>query len=262
MNFIDSHCHLNLINNDPAEVIDRAARSNVTRIIVPGIDLETSKKAIELAERFPEVYAAIGIHPHEVLNIKLGDLDSLKQLALHPKVVAIGEVGLDYHYPPFDTQLQKQTLAAMIELAETFEKPLVLHSRDALMDLVSLVNDHITSKTYRKETKKLTGVFHMFEGTFKDSEKILRMGFYFSIGGNITFNKNQKEKEIIENLGISNLLLETDSPYISPHPYRGTPNEPARIPIIAAKVAEIGQTQVELVAEITTKNCYSLFRLD
>lgn len=102
----------------------------------------------------------------------------------------------------------------------------------------------------------------MFEGTFKDAEKIVKMGFYYSIGGNITFKKNQKEKEIIENLGFYNLLLETDSPFISPHPYRGTQNEPARIPIIAAKVAEIGQTQVELIAEITTRNCNSLFRLD
>lgn len=256
MNFIDSHCHLNLLKDDPFEVIDRALKSNVTKILVPGINLETSKKAIELAERFSPVYAAVGIHPNEVENIKPGDLESLKQLVVHRKVIAIGEVGLDYHYQPFDSQLQKQLLQSMIDLAKKSNKPLILHSRDALVDLIYLVENH------RKEYQEIAGVFHMFEGTFKDAEKIVKMGFYYSIGGNITFKKNQKEKEIIENLGFSNLLLETDSPFISPYPYRGTQNEPARIPIIAVKVAEIGQTKVELIAEITTRNCNSLFRLD
>ncbi len=262
MIFIDSHCHLNLIEEDLSEVIDRALDSNVTKIIVPGINLETSLKAIEIAERYASVFAAIGIHPHEVENAEPRDIEVLKNLASHSKVVAIGEIGLDYHYPPYNSLLQKDILTSMLDLSVQVDKPVILHSRDSLSDLIEIIANFQFSKQKIPDTKPLIGVFHMFEGNWHEAIPVTKMGFFISIGGNVTFKNNQKGKEIIEKLGLEKLLLETDSPFISPHPYRGIPNEPARIPTIAAKVAEIRQTQVELVAEVTTRNAKSLFKLD
>jgi TatD DNase family protein len=260
--FIDSHCHLNLIKEGLGDVIDRAIDANITKIIVPGINLETSQKAIEIAEIYPPVYAAVGIHPNEAGNTNPGDIEVIKNLALHSKVVAIGEIGLDYHYPPFDMLLQKNVLTTMLDLALQVEKPVILHSRDSLSDLLEIVTNYRYAKQNHLGTKPLCGVFHMFEGNCHEAIPVTKMGFFISIGGNITFKNNQKGKENVEKLELESLLLETDSPFISPHPYRGIPNEPARIPTIAAKVAEIRQTQVELVAEVTTRNAMSLFKLD
>lgn len=261
MKFIDSHCHLNLLDQDLGEVVNRALDANITKIIVPGINLETSQKAVDLAERFSLVSAAVGIHPNEIKNTNRGDLDVIRNLALHPKVVAIGEIGLDYHYPPFDMRLQKIVLTNMLELALQVDKPVILHSRDSLPDLIKIISSFQKSK-HTINNPSLSGVFHMFEGNWDEAISVTEMGFFISIGGNITFKNNQKEKSIAEKLELSKLLLETDSPFISPHPFRGTPNEPARIPVIAAKVAEIRQTQVELIAEVTTRNALSLFKLD
>jgi TatD DNase family protein len=260
--FIDSHCHLNLLDEDLIEVISRALDSDVTKIIVPGINLESSIKAVEIAERFPQVYAAVGIHPHEVEKIKPRDIEFLKNLATHSKVVAIGEIGLDYHYLPYNSQLQHEILTSMLDLSLQVEKPIILHSRDSLSELIDVISSFQYSKGNDPEINPLSGVFHMFEGNWNKAISVTKMGFFYSIGGNITFKNNQKGKEIIEECGIEKLLLETDSPFISPHPHRGMPNEPARIPIIAAKIAEILQTRVELVAEVTTRNAISLFKLD
>lgn len=263
MIFVDSHCHLNLLEGNPVDTIKRAFDSGVTRIIVPGIDLATSLIAIDLADEFPAVYAAVGIHPHEASKVSTNDILEITKLASHPKVVAIGEIGLDYHYPPFDMDLQKVVLIAMLDLAKSTGKPVILHSRDSLADLISIVAiQENLSDSEQPKHDRLCGVFHMFEGNTQDALTIVNAGFLFSIGGNITFKNNQRGTDLVENLGLTHLLLETDSPYISPHPYRGTPNEPGRIPIIAAKIAEIHQSQVELVAEITTRNATSLFKLE
>ncbi len=263
MIFVDSHCHLNLIACNPGDAISRALDAGVTRIIVPGIDLETSQKAVELADRFSPIYAAVGIHPHEASKVNARDINQLSNLITHPKVIAIGEIGLDYHYQPFDADMQKEILGTMLDFAISAEKPVILHSRDSLADLITFVGMQDTlSKSGHANHIQARGVFHMFEGNDQDALSIINAGFLFSVGGNITFKNNQRVKSLIENLGLTHLLLETDSPYISPHPFRGSPNEPNRIPIIAAKIAEIHQSQVELVAEITTRNATSLFKLD
>lgn len=262
MIFIDSHCHLNLLDENLDEVISRALDANVTKIIVPGINLETSKKAIEIAECYPSVYAAVGIHPHEVEKIQFHDIEILQKLATNSKVVAIGEIGLDYHYPPFNSLLQKEVLSKMLDLSIKVNKPVILHSRDSLPDLIKFLDDYQNINLESGILKSIYGVFHMFEGNWMEAISVAKMGFYYSIGGNITFKNNQKGKEIVEKTGMEKLLLETDSPFISPLPHRGIPNEPARIPIIAAKIAEILQTQVELVAEATSRNATSLFNLD
>jgi TatD DNase family protein len=263
LNFVDSHCHLNLIEHDLNGVINRAKDAGVYRMIVPGINLETSLIAIRIAESFPEVYAAVGIHPHEVSKVTPKEIEEISQLALHPRVVAIGEIGLDYHFPPFDMTGQKKLLDELLDLAIRIKKPVILHSRDAFSDLFELVAArHNFPGHYSTDQKRLQGVFHMFEGNLEESVIVKQMGFYIGIGGNVTFKNNTRVQEIVNRLGLANLLLETDTPYVSPHPFRGKINEPSRVPIIANKVAEILQSQVELVAETTTRNAKLLFNLD
>jgi TatD DNase family protein len=260
--FVDSHCHLNLIENDLTDVINRAIDSGIRKMVVPGTDLQSSIKAIEIAETFESVYAAVGIHPHESSNASPKDIQEISRLATHPKVVAIGEIGLDYHYSPFDEQIQKTVLLSMLTLASNLGKPVILHSRNALSDLLTVVTGWQNSQEFGGLHQISSGgVFHMFEGDSIDALQAIRLGFYISIGGNITFKNNQRGQELIKAIGLQNLLLETDTPFISPHPFRGTQNEPARIPIIAAKVADLLQTRVELVAGITTLNANTLFKL-
>ena len=263
MKFIDSHCHLNLIEHDLNDVINRAKDAGVYRMVVPGINLETSLTAIRMAESFPEVYAAVGIHPHEVAKVTPKDIEEISRLALHPRVVAIGEIGLDNHFPPFDMSSQKELLNEMIDLAIRINKPVILHSRDAFSDLLELVTSRnaFLGQASTNQTS-LRGVFHMFEGNVEESLLVKQMGFYIGIGGNVTFKNNNRVQEIVKKLDLANLLLETDYPYVSPHPFRGKINEPSRIPVIANKVAEILQSQVELVADTTTSNTKLLFNLD
>ncbi len=253
MQFVDSHCHLDLLEEDLTSVIARAADAGVSRLVIPGIDLKSSQRVIEIAEKYPGVYAAVGIHPHEVEKTGTNDIAVLAKLAAHPKVVAIGEIGLDYHFPPFNMERQKQVLRSMFALANESGKPVILHSRDALPDLAALLQE---------EKIRPAGVFHMFEGDSGSAKQVLGMGFFIGVGGSVTFKNNARVAEILAQLGTSRVVLETDAPYISPHPFRGTINEPSRIPLIAKKIAEILETQVELIAEQTTKNAILLFSLD
>lgn len=260
MIFVDSHCHLDILDTDLVAVVERALANNVKKMVVPGTNLNSSQDVIALAEKFEQVYAAVGIHPHEVATVTDGDFEEIALLARHPKVVAIGEIGLDYHYPPYDEWTQRLLLQKMLDLASQVDKPVILHSRDALSDLMAIVTEWAQSNPL-KSGRSGHGVFHMFEGGAASAASMIEQGFAISVGGNITFKNNQRSVEMLQVIGLSNLLLETDSPYISPVPFRGTPNEPSRIPLIAAKVAEITQTQVELVAAVTTKNAEILFDL-
>lgn len=230
-------------------------------MVVPGIDLPSSQKAIEIASKFDQVFAAVGIHPHESLRVSTEDLREISQLASHPKVVAIGEIGLDYHYIPFDESIQKTIFFSMLTLANNLKKPVILHSRDALSDLFTSLKNWLNLNPNNLNHQLPCGVFHMFEGDSKDAISAISLGYYISIGGNITFKNNHKGHDLIKAIGLQSLLLETDTPFISPHPFRGTPNEPGRIPIIATKVADLLQTRVELVADTTTQNAITLFKL-
>ena len=238
MKFVDSHCHLNLIEDNLSDVINRAIDAGVGRMVVPGIDLPSSVKALEIAEKYAPVYAAVGIHPHESSNASPADIMEISRIAAHPKVVAIGEIGLDYHYTPFDDSTQKSVLAAMLDLANSINKPVILHSRDSLSDLLNFITTWVKSQINSNQSP-LFGVFHMFEGNSSEAIEVIQRGFLISVGGNITFKNNHKGHELVKAIGLNHLLLETDTPYISPHPFRGKANEPSRIPIIAEKVAEL-----------------------
>lgn len=258
----DTHCHLNLnqFNNDLEEVLDRAREAGIGRILVPGIDLETSRKAVDLADRYPEVFAAVGIHPNIGSDWQPDTLKLLEGLAAHPKVAAIGEIGLDNHWKDTDPKLQQAILLAQLDLAAQVEKPAVLHSREALADLLPLLNNW--SEKLRGANSSLVGragVLHSYEGELIQAEQARRAGFFISIAGPLTY-KNATDKHLLarEHL-IENLLIETDAPYLTPHPHRGTRNEPAFVALVAQALSDHRQMKIEQVIEITSRNASHLF---
>lgn len=262
MYFIDTHCHLNLFpkQNDLESVIKLSQDLGVTKIVVPGIDVPTSRRAVELTESFPSVFAAVGIHPHEVTNFSDNDIKVIEDLAALPKVVAIGEVGLDYHYPPINKDAQKLLLKSMLGISSRVSKPVILHSRDSMSDLLNTIREwDFNSKPNHPSQQSCYGVFHSFEGSRTDAQQLRKMKYLIGIGGPVTFKNNIQLQALIKSIGIKDLVLETDSPFLSPHPFRGQQNEPARVPFIAQKVADLLEIQVELVADTTTQNANNLF---
>jgi TatD DNase family protein len=262
LDFIDTHCHLNLFQNqnDLESVVKRSMDLGVTKIVIPGINVSTSRRAVELAETFPSVFAAVGIHPHEVSNYADEDITVIEELALSPKVVAVGEIGLDYHYPPINKDSQKHLLQIMLEISDGVSKPVILHSRDSMSDLLAVIRDwEINKKQTHNDQHSSYGVFHSFEGSVSDAQQIRKMKYIIGIGGSITFKNNIQLQQLVKDVGIEDIVLETDSPFLSPHPFRGVQNEPSRIPLIAQKVADLLEIQVELVADRTTRNANNLF---
>ncbi len=265
MEFFDTHCHLNLFQDQTSlkSIIQRALDSGVNKIVVPGIDASTSRRAVEMAEVFSLVYAAVGIHPHEVSKYTAEDLKDIEEMAALPKVVAIGEIGLDYHYPPINKEAQNTLLRNMLEISEGVDKPIILHNRQSMADLLRAIQTWAKNqKTSSPQQKVVNGVFHAFEGNTSDALLLRELKFMIGIGGPVTFKNNIQLHELIKNIGMENIVLETDSPYLSPHPFRGLQNEPSRIPLIAQKVADLLEIQVELVAERTTLNAKKIFLME
>jgi len=258
----DSHCHLNLnqFNNDLEAVLDRARKAGIVRILVPGIDLETSRKAVDLAERYPEVYAAVGMHPNIGSDWQPEDMKELEDLASHPKVAAIGEIGLDNHWKDTDPGLQKEILLTQLELAARVKKPVVLHSRDALDDLLPLLLRW--SEDLRKADSPLigkAGVLHSYEGDLTIADQACRIGFFISIAGPVTFQNATDKHLLAREHPLENILIETDAPYLTPHPHRGTRNEPAYVSLVAQAISSIRRLEIELIADVTTRNASNLF---
>ncbi len=249
---IDSHCHLTLedFQKDLDEVILRAEESGIGKIIVPGLDLQTSQYAIELAERYGSVYAAVGTHPQDSKSYNNNQMDQFEKLMDHEKVVAIGEIGLDYYwdYAPRDTQ--KQVFMEFLELAKVTKTPVIIHNREAYADLINCVKE--------KQFENVTGVFHCFSEDEKSAREVLDLGFSVSFTGTITF-KNSKTAEISKAVKLSDQLLETDAPFMAPVPYRGKRNEPSFVKEIAQKQAEFRNITVEEVGRITTDHAFRLF---
>lgn len=265
MSYIDTHAHLNFeaFNNDYRDVITRAFENDVRGIINVGSNLETSKKAIEIAQKYERgvyphtkdfgegVYAAIGFHPIHVKDEGF-DEDEFLAMARNKKVVAIGETGLDYYYDRSNKELQKEIFEKHLRIAQTVSKPIILHSRDAGEDVLSVL------MAQRPEPK---GVMHCFQSNWQYAKIILDMGLYLSFTGLITFTKNRNTYEVIQEVPLERILIETDCPYMTPEPYRGKRNEPSYVIEVAKKIAEIKKIPLEQVAEETSKNAIELFRL-
>ncbi len=227
----------------------RAEASGVTKIIEVGIDLESNKEAIALATRYPQVYAAVGVHPHEAGKVTQESWAELRSLASQPGVVAIGETGLDYYRRRSPREKQKKALKKQLALARELRKPVILHDREAHDDLLAMVEEH---------GEGLVGVFHCFSGDLAMAEECLEIGFYISIAGPVTYRGAYRLRELARTLPLERLLLETDSPFLSPY---GGRNEPANVRAVAQRIAEVREVSWEEVARTTTENAAFLFGL-
>jgi len=252
---IDTHCHLDMISNgtDIDTTITRAATCGVAPIITVGIDLESSQKAINLAAQYESVYATVGIHPHNVQELDDSTYAELEKLCRKPKVVAYGEIGLDYikQYAPKNVQLEHY--ARQVDLAKKVNLPLVIHDREAHEDILHILN--------KKSPFPAGGVMHCFSGDWHLATKILDLGFLVSIPGVVTFNKAAAMQEVAQQVPLDMLILETDAPFLAPDPLRGKENIPEYILYTAQKVADLRGISLEELARRTTENASKLFKI-
>lgn len=251
--FIDTHTHLFLKNfdEDRDQVIKNALDAGVKYMLVPATDIETAKQAIALAEKYESIYVAVGVHPHDTKDWDDSWVDELRELAKHEKVVAIGEIGLDYFYDFSPKDKQHQAFEKQIELAIEIDLPIIIHNRDS--------NDDIMDFARKYKDTSLKAQYHCFAGTVDNARELVEMGHYISFTGNITFKNADSIREVLSKVSVENILLETDSPFLTPVPYRGKRNEPKHIPLIAEVVAEAHHLRVEDVARTTSWNAYKLF---
>ncbi|MCC6442215.1 MAG: TatD family hydrolase [Armatimonadetes bacterium] len=251
----DTHTHLNHpdLDNDGQAVLRRAHDAGVSRFIVVGYDLPSSRRAAELAQEIPGAWAVVGIHPHDASLCDGAALEELAVLADAPRVAAIGEVGLDYYRDLSPRDAQRRAFQAQVELARQKNMPVVVHSRDAAEDVFEML---------AARAQGLKVVLHCFAGSLSYAEKCLEAGFFLGIGGPLTYKKNVELQEIVRRMPLGRLLLETDAPYLAPHPYRGRRNEPAYVRLVAEKAAELRGVSPEEIADQTTSNAASVFFLD
>ena len=253
--FIDTHAHLqDELLNDAQDVIQNAKNNNVQKIICSSYDLNSSIGAIKLSEKYDGVFATVGVHPENCEDYNDDVESELIKLCQNKKVIAIGEIGLDYHYSKQNKELQQKVFERQILLAEKVGLPVVIHTRDAMGDTLDIV------RKYKSHFKK-GGVFHCFHGSKEVLDEICGLGFYVSYGGAITFKNANSLREIVYATPLDRILTETDCPYISPEPLRGTSNQPKNIPIIAQKISEIKNipiSELEKIMEINTKKIYNI----
>jgi TatD DNase family protein len=246
---IDTHAHI--YYEDFAqrieEVIQSASDNGVEKIITVGVDLKSSEECIKLAEKFPSVFATCGYHPHEAVKAPKRYLYELENMAAHPKVVAIGEMGLDYHYNFSDPKIQQKVYREQLELAVALQLPAVVHCRNSDDDILQGINESACEN----------GVIHCFASNVEFAEKILETGFHISFTGMITFIKELEE--VVIEIPLERMMVETDSPYLSPKPHRGKKNEPKNVLHVAEKIAELKEIDLEEVAESTTETAMNLF---
>jgi TatD DNase family protein len=253
----DTHCHLTApqFDADRDEVIRRALDAGVTGIITLGTDVASSRAAIELAERYPAIYAAVGIHPEAVTAATVRDIEVILHLAAHPRVVAIGEIGLDYYWEPGTAELQQVFFERQLALAAELDLPVAVHDREAHLAIIETL-ERVCSES---KGQSVRGVLHAFSGDLAMAQAAFELGFVVSLGGPITFANNRHAPELVQALPLDKLLLETDSPYLAPHPLRGKRNEPSNVIKVAARIAELKGITIDDVAAQTTANCTSIF---
>jgi TatD DNase family protein len=273
MELTDTHCHLywNKFDADRAEVIQRAIKAGVTRFLVPGTNLETSRAAIQLAKTHEQVYAAVGFHPTDLDTWNENAMENLRNLAQSAdKIVAIGEIGLDHYWIKEESKraIQREVLRRQLAFAAEVGKPVVIHMREendiwygnASEQLLEILSDwHAGLKSQNHPLANRPGVLHSFNGTLETAQKAIAMNFYIGVSGPVTYKNAEKKRDIIRQLPITHLLIETDSPFLAPVPHRGGRNEPAFVGEIADKIAEIQFRNLEEVAAATTANAARLF---
>lgn len=256
MELFDSHAHIDFprYNKDRKKVIERARAEGVKYILNCGADLESSQRAVKLADEFEGIYAAVGIHPHEASLYSIEIAKKLQKLAENKIVVAFGEIGLDYHYDNSPRDEQRQAFRAQLRLAESLNLPVIIHSREAEEDTINILREEWDPEN--------GGVVHCYSSSAEMAKDLLDLNFHIGFTGLITFKNLEWLRRIVSNTPIKRILVETDSPYMSPEPFRGRRNEPARVKEVARQVAECHNLTIEKTAEITTQNGLKLFKIN
>lgn len=254
--FFDTHAHLNAeqYNEDLQEVIDRALSEGISNIVVVGFDRPTIEKAMELTEKYEFIYASVGWHPVDAIDMTEEDLLWIEELSSHPKVVALGEMGLDYYWDKSPKDIQKEVFRKQIRLAKKVKLPIVIHNRDATADIVEILKE--------EGAGEVGGIMHCFSGSPEIAQECVDMNFYISLGGPVTFKNAKKPKEVADVIPLEKLLIETDCPYLTPHPHRGKRNEPSYVKLVAEQIAEIKGLSTEEIAQATTENAKKLFGIN
>lgn len=253
MELFDTHTHMDSKNfdEDRAETIERAREQGVTRMINIGFNRETIPTTMKLAEEYEFIYAAVGWHPQDAITMKEEDLDWIAELCKHEKVVAIGEIGLDYYWDTSPKEVQHEVFRKQISLARQLGMPISIHNRDAHEDVVRILRE--------EKASEIGGVMHSFSGSWEIAKMCLDMNFHLSFGGPITFKNAKQPKEVLMKTPLDRLLIETDSPYLTPHPYRGKRNESGYVRLVAEAAAELLGKELEEIARITTQNALERF---
>ncbi|MEK8133034.1 TatD family hydrolase [Paenibacillus filicis] len=252
---IDTHAHLNApqFDEDRHEVIARARDNGIGRIVNVGFNRETIPTSLALAEQYDFIYSTVGWHPTDAKDMTEEDLAWIESLCSHDKVVAIGEIGLDYYWDTSPKDVQDRVFRDQIRLARKVGLPIAIHNRDAHHDVVQTLREERASE--------VGGVMHCYSGSWETAKLCLDMNFYISFGGPVTFKNARQPKEVLEKVPLDRLLIETDAPYLAPHPYRGKRNESAYVRLVAETAAEIKGISLEELAEITSRNAMELFRI-
>ncbi|WP_373600378.1 TatD family hydrolase [Paraclostridium bifermentans] len=252
----DSHAHLNdeRFDEDREELINSLQEKGVDLVLNPGACIETSKSSVELANKYDFIYAAVGVHPHDVGNITEDDIETLRKLALeNDKVKAIGEIGLDYYYDTYPREDQKKWFKRQIELANELKLPIIIHDRDAHGDTFEIIKN--------TKSPEIGCVLHCYSGNVELAREYVKMGCYISIPGTVTFKNNKKTVEVAKEIPLEYLLIETDSPYMAPVPNRGKRNDPSMVQFVADKIAQEKGISYEQVCEATKENAKRFFNI-
>lgn len=249
--YFESHAHLDdkRFREDREELLGLLPSCGIDYVVNVGCDVKSSKQSIRLAERYDYIFASVGIHPHELYDMSSQTIEELRRLSQHKKVVAIGEIGLDYYYDTHPRELQQFWFRQQLRLAESVNKPVIIHSRDASQETFYIMS----ASNVRK------GVIHCYSGSAPMAVEYTKMGFYIGIGGVVTFPNAKKMVEVVDAIPLEKILIETDSPYLAPAPNRGKRNDPRNLEYIVTKIAEIKNISPENVANITSKNAQNLF---
>ena len=255
LKLFDTHCHLDdkKLVGDLAGVLQRAEEAGLVGMATIGCDYRSSLFALHLAEKYPQVVAAVGVHPSDADTLDDALYNELAEMASADKARAIGEIGLDYHWDDVPRDVQKQAFIRQIHLAKDLKMPIVIHDREAHGDLFNICR--------RENAGEFGGIMHCFSGSWELAKEAMRMGFMISVGGPLTFKNSRQLPEVVKNIPLDYLLLETDSPYLSPEPYRGKTNEPKNVFFVAERVAQIRGVEVEEIAHITTENAQKFYKI-
>jgi TatD DNase family protein len=252
--FIDSHAHLDdeRFDEDREILIESLKENNIDLVFNIGADIKSSKASVQLAKKFENIYAVVGVHPHDAKDVEEDYLDILRELSKEEKVVAIGEIGLDYYYDNSPRDIQKKVFKEQLDLAKELDLPVVIHTRDAAQETFDILKE-------AAEGGKLRGIMHCYSGSVEMAMEYIKLGFYISLGGPVTFKNSKVAKEVAKAIPLDRLLIETDCPYLTPEPYRGKRNEPKYVKYTAEAIAELRGISVEEVAKATSENAKTIF---